>query len=236
MYIDRYILPPHRSITTVNYHHTVQVAEVSVKVSYDTSTSTCNYVPPPLTTTTKCKLPRCKWTICAVAEWKSPTGASCNWWQPPPVQVECLHHLEEGKHHKHKVQRSECKVQKLGHKVQRSGPASALVGTGCRNNMQLQPLPPPTMQIWPVQHNAAISATCVRAKLVGWMVCSETGHFQESLHLGVIYLSRLSPSDYFLHSPELWTYALSLGLYSLSSFPKSTAPSSFLNYHGFLTI
>ena len=33
-----------------------------------------------------------------VAEWKSHTGASCNWWQPPPVQVECLHQLKEGKH------------------------------------------------------------------------------------------------------------------------------------------
>ena len=39
------------------------------------------------------------------------------------------------------------KVQRSGHKVQRPGPASALVGTGCSNNMQLQPPPPPTMQI-----------------------------------------------------------------------------------------
>ena len=64
-----------------------------------------------------------------VAEWKSTTSASCNWWQPPPVQVECLHQLREGKHHKHKVQR--CKVQRSDHKVQRSGPGSALVSTIC---------------------------------------------------------------------------------------------------------
>ena len=47
----------------------------------------------------------------------------------------------------HKVQRSGHKVQRSGHKVQRPGPASTLVGTGCSNNMQLQPPPPPTMQI-----------------------------------------------------------------------------------------
>ena len=59
--------------------------------------------------------------------------------------VECLHQLKEGKHHKHKVQRSGCKVQRSGHKVQRLGPASALVSMGCSNNMQLQPPPPPTI-------------------------------------------------------------------------------------------
>ena len=62
---------------------------------------------------------------------KSTTSASCNWGQPPLVQVECLHQLNEGKHHKHKVQRSGCKVQRSGHKLQSLGPASALVGTGC---------------------------------------------------------------------------------------------------------
>ena len=49
--------------------------------------------------------------------------------------------LSDGHH------RSGCKVQRSGHKVQRSGPASALVGTRCSNNMQLQPPPPPSMQI-----------------------------------------------------------------------------------------
>ena len=29
-----------------------------------------------------------------VVEWKSTTSASCNLWQPPPVQVECLHQLK----------------------------------------------------------------------------------------------------------------------------------------------
>ena len=105
----------------------------------------------------------CKWTICTSGEWKSTASASCNWWQPPPVQVERLHKLKEAKHHKHKVHRSGCKVQRSGHKVQRSRPVSALVGTGCSNNMQLQPPPPPTMQTWPTQHDAAISATCMRA-------------------------------------------------------------------------
>ena len=98
-----------------------------------------------------------------VAEWKSTTSTNCNWQQPPPVQVECLHQLKEGKHLKHKVQRSACKVQSSGHKVQRSGPASVLVSTGCSNNMKLQSPPHLTMQLWPAQHDAAISATCVRA-------------------------------------------------------------------------
>ena len=40
-----------------------------------------------------------------------PTSASCNWQQPPPQQVECLHQLKEGKHHKHKVQRLGFKMQ-----------------------------------------------------------------------------------------------------------------------------
>ena len=57
----------------------------------------------------------------------------------------------------------ECKVQRSRHKVQRSGPVSALVSTGCSNNRQLQPPPPPTMQIWPTQRDAAITATYVRA-------------------------------------------------------------------------
>ena len=61
----------------------------------------------------------------------STTGTSCNWRQPPPLQVECLHQLKEGKHHKHKVQRSGFKMQRSGHKVQRLGPASVLVSTGC---------------------------------------------------------------------------------------------------------
>ena len=59
-----------------------------------------------------------------VAEWKSTTSASCNWWQPPLMQVKCLHQLKEGKHHKRKVQRWGCKMQ-------RSGPASSLISTGC---------------------------------------------------------------------------------------------------------
>ena len=50
-----------------------------------------------------------------------------------------------------------------GQKGQRSEPASAQAGKGCSNNIQLQPpLPPLTMQIRPTQHDAAISATCVR--------------------------------------------------------------------------
>ena len=53
-----------------------------------------------------------------VAEWKCITSASCNWWQSPPVQVELVHQLKEGKYHKRKVQRSGCKVQRSGRKVQ----------------------------------------------------------------------------------------------------------------------
>ena len=32
-----------------------------------------------------------------VAKWKSTTSTSCNWCQPPPVQVKCLHQLNGGK-------------------------------------------------------------------------------------------------------------------------------------------
>ena len=163
-----------RTTTTDHHHtvQVAQVSVQVLYVC--TSTSTCNYVPPPLTTTDHhhtvqvarvqvqylrqwldekappAQVAEDDTTTCAsglsalVAEWKSTTSASCNWWQPPPVQVEYLHQLKEGKHHKHKVQRSGCKVQRSGHKVQRSGPASALVGTGCSNNMQLQPPPPCT--------------------------------------------------------------------------------------------
>ena len=60
--------------------------------------------------------------------------------ETPPPEV-----TARDNHHKHKVQRSGCKVL-------RSGPTSVQVGTGCSNNMQLQPPPPP-----------AIIATCVRA-------------------------------------------------------------------------
>ena len=108
---------------------------------------------------------------------------------PPRVQGECLHQLKEGKHHKHKVQRSGCKVQRSGHKVQRSGPAAALVGTGCSNNCNMQvqpPPPPPTMQIWPTRHDAAITATCVKAKLVGWMVGPASRKLQWLLHHAVL--------------------------------------------------
>ena len=152
--------------TTTDHHHTVQVARVQVQYLrqwLDEKAPTAQVAEGDTTT--------CASGLSAlVVEWKSTTSASCNWWQPPPVQVEYLHQLKEGKHHKHKVQRSGCKVQRSGHNVQRSGPASALVGTGCSNNMQLQPPPPPTMQIWPTQHDAAITATCVRVRLVGWMV------------------------------------------------------------------
>ena len=94
-----------------------------------------------------------------VAGWKSTTSTSCNWWQPLPVQVKYLH----------KVQRTGCKVKRSGHNVQRLGPASALAGMGCSNNMQLQSPPPLNMQIWSTQHDAAITATCVRARFVGSM-------------------------------------------------------------------
>ena len=56
-------------------------------------------------------------SCCASGWMKSTTSASCNWWQPPPAQVERLHQVKEGKYHKHKMQRP--------------SPASALVGTGC---------------------------------------------------------------------------------------------------------
>lgn len=79
--------------------------------------------------TTQCKL-------LLVAEWNSTISPSCNWWQPPPVQVECLHQLKEGNHHKRKVQRSGCKMQ-------RSRPASSASQYRMQHNMQLQSSPPP---------------------------------------------------------------------------------------------
>ena len=88
------------------------------------------------------------------------------------VQVECLHQL---KSHKQKVRRSECKVQISGHKVQRSGPASALVSTGCNSNMQLQP-PSITTQMQGAQHDAAINATCLMAMFVEKIVSPYTSY------------------------------------------------------------
>ena len=93
----------------------------------------------PLTTTTQSKC-----SICAMAGWKSTTNASCSGWYHHMCkwtictsgqmkkhhhdnyhghlcQVECLHQLKEGNHHKHQVQRSGCKVQSSGHKAQWSG-------------------------------------------------------------------------------------------------------------------
>ena len=68
-----------------------------------------------------------------VAEWKSTTSASRNWWQLPPMHVERLHQLKEGKQHKCKVQRSGCKVR-----------ASIIASRyGMQHNMQLQPPPSP---------------------------------------------------------------------------------------------
>ena len=52
------------------------------------------------------------------------------------MQVECLHHLKEGKHHKHKVQRSGCKVQRSGHKVQRSGASISASRYGMQQQLQ----------------------------------------------------------------------------------------------------
>ena len=105
----------------------------------------------------------CKWTICASGWVKKHHQRKLQLVTTTTCASGIFEPVKEGKHHKHKVQRSGCKVQRSGHKVQRSGPASALVGTGCSNNMQLQPPPPPTLQIWPTQHDAAITATCVRA-------------------------------------------------------------------------
>ena len=65
-----------------------------------------------------------------VAACKSATIGSCNRWQPPPVQEECLLLVEIGRHHKCRVQRPGCKVQ-------------------------LQP--PPLSTIGAAQHNAAIN-------------------------------------------------------------------------------
>ena len=58
-------------------------------------------------------------------------------------------------------------MERSGCKAQRSGPASAQVGTGCSNNIQLHPPPPPTSLGFSTGagavHVAAINATCVRA-------------------------------------------------------------------------
>ena len=56
--------------TTADYHHTVQVTQVSIQISYVyTSTSTYNYHHHTMTTTTKCRLPECKCSICT-SGWK----------------------------------------------------------------------------------------------------------------------------------------------------------------------
>ena len=60
------------------------------------------------------------------------------------------------------MQRSGRKVQRSRQKVQRSA-ASAQVGKGCSNNIQLQPPPPPPTRTNTAQcSNHSITATCVR--------------------------------------------------------------------------
>ena len=55
-------------LITAGYHHTVEVAQVAVQVSYVyTSTSTCNYVPPPLTATTHSPA---SWTLLLSWAWR----------------------------------------------------------------------------------------------------------------------------------------------------------------------
>lgn len=53
----------------------------------------------------------------------------------------------------------------------RSGPASVLVSTGCSNNMQLQPPPPPCTDHADMTNTERCSNQCnVRERFVGWMV------------------------------------------------------------------
>ena len=137
--------------TTADYHHTVQVTQVSIQISYVyTSTSSYNYHHHTMTTTTKCRLPERKCSIC-ISGWKK-------------------------KHHQHKLQRlmyttmcasglfvqwvdikyyqrklklvtittciykwNVCTVETPQVQGAKSGPALALVGKGYSNNMQLQP-------------------------------------------------------------------------------------------------
>ena len=55
-------------LITADYHHTVQVVQMTVQVSYVyTSTSMCNYVPPPLTTTTHSPA---TWTLLLSWAWR----------------------------------------------------------------------------------------------------------------------------------------------------------------------
>ena len=168
------------------------------------------YIPPH-----SASCPRASAVFAPVAGWKRTTSASCRGWCHHVCKWSICASGWMKEHHEHKlqlvttttwasgmfapverretsqaqVQRSGCKVQRSGHKVQRSGckvqrsgPASALVGTGCSNNMQLQPPPPPTMQ-----HNAEITATCVRARLAGeWWALTQVAVIAASCCVGHI--------------------------------------------------
>ena len=160
----------------MNHHHPIATTTTS------TSTYNYHYHRPPLYNAS------CTSTsgICApVGGRKKTTSASCNRWHHHWCK-ECLHQWLKEKHHQRKlqpmtatmcasgvltlaerkirpqvqVQRSGHKVQRSGQKVERSGPASAQVGKGCSSNIQLQPPSLPLART--KQHDAAITATCVK--------------------------------------------------------------------------
>ena len=96
--------------TTKKHHYTVQVAQVQVRCLRQWVEGKHHWL----------KLQYgwnhhvCKWSICANGRRRNTTTVNCCWWQPPQAQG--------------------AKVRVQGAKVR---PASAQVGTGCSNNMQL---------------------------------------------------------------------------------------------------
>ena len=161
------IHPPHLHIqlhtTTSDHHHTMQVAQVQVQVLRQWLDENAPPVQVAESDTTTCA----NALSVLVAEWRRTTSASCNWWQPSPVQVECLHQWKEGKPHKCKVS----KVRMQGTKVKTHGAKFRARVSASWHRMQQQHASTATGattidQIWSTQHNATINATCVSARFV----------------------------------------------------------------------
>ena len=123
--------PPHTATTNADHHHTEQVTRVQVHYFHQCLDEKAPPVQVAEGSTTTCA----NGLSALMAEWNSTTSASCNWWQPPLVQV--VAPVER----RVTLQAQDAKIKmhgpKVRAKVQKSGPASALVWTECSKYRQL---------------------------------------------------------------------------------------------------
>ena len=107
---------------------------------------TYSYIPPH-----NASCPGASAVFAPVAGWKSTTSASCNWWQPLPVQVKYLH----------KVQRTGCKVKRSQQRAKVGASISA-----SRYGMQQQ-------------HATTITTTTEHADMINTARCSNHCNLRE---------------------------------------------------------